>query len=188
MNEQKLNDNVEQSVKKNTGRPKGAKDKKKRKTDGYFEPKRPELYSEEFGKRVEFLYKHGVPLEVIARMENTTTLTLRTLWGQRIENARQGLNAQVAQSLFINATKKMNVAAQIFWLKCRAGWKDYDDEQTKGGLNITLQSSGPRPSQIHIAAKVDGGDGLAVPEQRRSSDAETVELLESPSDNDTTTT
>ncbi len=36
-------------------------------------------------------------------------------------------NAVVAESLFRLATEKENVVAQIFWLKCRARWKENNE-------------------------------------------------------------
>lgn len=42
-------------------------------------------------------------------------------------------NAQVAQSLYKQAThpEKPNVTAAIFWLKCRADWREYPEEESK---------------------------------------------------------
>ena len=37
--------------------------------------------------------------------------------------------AEVTNSLFVNATQNMNTTAQIFYLKCRAGWNDKAAEE-----------------------------------------------------------
>lgn len=168
---------------KRRGRPPGAKNKIQRpkpikeprvpNDKGIFERKKraPQIHTEEFGKRLEYLYKYGVPLAVIAKMEGVTEQSVRLVWGEKIDASKQDLNAQVAHSLFINATQKMNIAAQIFWLKCRAGWKDYDTTETRPGLSITLQSAGPRPSQIHIQSKVAEGNADA----EGNNDTDTIE-------------
>jgi hypothetical protein len=58
---------------------------------------------------------------------------MRKYYTAELEIGHIESNAQVAQSLFKQATKldKPNVAAAIFWLKCRAGWSEQSDEMGK---------------------------------------------------------
>lgn len=61
-------------------------------------------------------------------------------------------NAQVAQSLFNQATNevKPNVTAAIFWLKCRAGWREDGDMGKKEAAQALSR----------VAAKGTQWDGL----------------------------
>ncbi len=66
----------------------------------------------------------GAPQEDIAVFLDIDPKTLRKHF--RIELDRGGIEAttKVAQSLFRMATEGNNVAAAIFWMKARAGWRD----------------------------------------------------------------
>jgi hypothetical protein len=52
--------------------------------------------------------------------------TLRKYYFRELEVGHIESTAKVAQSLFKQATDpvKPNVAAGIFWMKCRAGWRE----------------------------------------------------------------
>lgn len=62
--------------------------------------------------------------------------TLREKFAKEIEVGAIKANASVSQSLYKNATTG-NVAAQIWWTKCRMGWKDTT------GLEVTGHNKGP---------------------------------------------
>ncbi len=66
----------------------------------------------------------GAPQDDIATFLDIDPKTLRKHF--RIELDRGGIEAttKVAQSLFRMATEGNNVAAAIFWMKARAGWRD----------------------------------------------------------------
>jgi hypothetical protein len=85
--------------------------------------------------------------------------------------------AMVAQSLYQNAVSKNNVAAQIFWLKTRGGWrenpKDQDPAKEEAAENVGLSATerARRLAALFDAARTRGagpssGDDAAavVPE------------------------
>jgi RNA polymerase-interacting CarD/CdnL/TRCF family regulator len=56
---------------------------------------------------------------------------MRKYYMSELETGHIEANAQVAQSLFKQATnkEKPNVSAAIFWLKCRAEWREDGKEE-----------------------------------------------------------
>ncbi len=56
-----------------------------------------------------------------------------------VEKGRVAANATVAGSLFKNATKHNNVAAQIFWMKTRAGWREKDRRDDENGETPSIR-------------------------------------------------
>ena len=83
---------------------------------------------------VKMLAGMGVPDYDIAKVVNLSRPTLRKYFMAELETGHITANAQVAQSLYNQATnkEKPNVAAAIFWLKCRAEWReDGREEQGK---------------------------------------------------------
>jgi hypothetical protein len=73
---------------------------------------------------VKALAGYGITQPKIARVLGIHDETLRDKFRDELDTAETEANAQVAQSLFQMATKGKNVAAAIFWLKTRAGWRD----------------------------------------------------------------
>jgi len=74
-------------------------------------------------KQVEAMAAYGVPADEICKVVGMTGKTLRKHFRIELDNAEITANAAVAGFLFNNA-KSGNVAAQIFWLKTRARWKE----------------------------------------------------------------
>lgn len=76
--------------------------------------------------QVSLLAAMGVPDYDIAKVMQVSGPTLRKYFAQELEVGHIQANAKVAQSLFRQATDqtKPSVAATIFWLKCRAGWRE----------------------------------------------------------------
>lgn len=72
--------------------------------------------------------------------------------GEAIEKGRASGIGKVAASLFQNATQKNNVAAQIFFLKTRARWREIHPETPDG----TAQ---PIVLTYQRKASKDDGDG-----------------------------
>src|SRR5690242_13060593 len=66
----------------------------------------------------------GFKQEDIAAALDLSLKTLRKHYRKEIDTGVTEANNRVAQALFTNATEKNNVTAQIFWLKCRAGWRE----------------------------------------------------------------
>jgi hypothetical protein len=76
--------------------------------------------------QVKTLAGMGVRDFEIAKVMQMSEPTLRKHFAHELEVGHIEANAKVAQSLFKSAThpEKPNVVAMIFWLKCRAGWKE----------------------------------------------------------------
>lgn len=66
----------------------------------------------------------GIGQKDIAGVLQISTETLRAHFAEELQNGVTLANARVATSLFQMATSGGQVAAAIFWLKVRAGWKD----------------------------------------------------------------
>lgn len=77
-------------------------------------------------KQVEQLSGMGLRMADIAKVVGIAENTLRKHYSLELENGGHKANAQVAASLFRQATDpdRPNVAAAIFWMKARAGWSD----------------------------------------------------------------
>ena len=66
----------------------------------------------------------GVPHEGIAILLEVDPKTLRKYFQSELDRGSVEATAKVAQSLFHMATVDKNVAAAIFWMKARAGWRE----------------------------------------------------------------
>ncbi len=71
----------------------------------------------------------GVPHEGIAVILEIDPKTLRKYFPQDLERGSVEATAKVAQSLFQMATSGQSVAAAIFWMKARAGWREKHEVQ-----------------------------------------------------------
>lgn len=79
----------------------------------------------------------GIPMHSIAKLVKYTTgtgatrpiglSTLEKHFAPQLAAAMDRKNVQVAQALFRSAMEG-NTTAQIFWLKCRARWKEQPSE------------------------------------------------------------
>ena len=59
-------------------------------------------------------------------------------------------NLKVAQSLFQMATNGKNVAAAIFWMKARAGWREKNDEASALERHLDQMSLGDLDRMIEF--------------------------------------
>ena len=66
----------------------------------------------------------GVPQEGIATLLEIDPKTLRRHFRAELDRGAVEATGKVAQSLFQMATEGRNVAAAIFWMKARAGWRE----------------------------------------------------------------
>jgi hypothetical protein len=64
--------------------------------------------------------------------------TLYKHFRRELDTGMTEANVRVAQSLYTNATKHMNVAAQIWWTKARMGWKQPITDVSLGGNGVPL--------------------------------------------------
>lgn len=77
----------------------------------------------------------GVPHTDIATFLEIDPKTLRKHFREELDRGMTEANAKVAQSLFQMATQGKNVAAAIFWMKARAGWRDRPElDRLSGGI------------------------------------------------------
>jgi hypothetical protein len=79
----------------------------------------------------------GVPQNDIARHLEIDPKTLRLHFRRELDGGMTEANTKVAQSLFNMATQQNNVAAAIFWMKARCGWRE------KQVMEVTGHDDGP---------------------------------------------
>jgi AraC-like DNA-binding protein len=72
---------------------------------------------------VKSLAAYGIGQEEIARKIGVSSKTLRRHFREELDRGATDANAQVAQTIYKMATSGEFPAASIFWLKCRAGWR-----------------------------------------------------------------
>jgi hypothetical protein len=93
---------------------------------------RPEYEkNEESIKTVEALSIAGVPQKIISQILKISEPTLRKHFRNELDTSKARANAVISQALFKNA-KNGNVAAQIFWLKTQAGWRETNHYELTG--------------------------------------------------------
>jgi hypothetical protein len=64
----------------------------------------------------------------IGTMLSLDVKTLRKHYRRELDTGAIEANSRVASSLYTMATTDKVVAAAIFWMKARAGWKDHNPE------------------------------------------------------------
>ncbi|MBR0670562.1 SAM domain-containing protein [Neoroseomonas soli] len=101
----------------------------------------------------------GVPHTDIAAFLGIDAKTLRKHFREEMDRGTVEANAKVAQSLFQMATQGKNVAAAIFWMKARAGWREkveikpvFDDleQLTDAQLEAIIRSGRISRPQIEV--------------------------------------
>jgi hypothetical protein len=80
----------------------------------------------------------GVQQAEIATLIACDPKTLRKYYRHELDIGATEANVRVARSLFNMATKERNVAAQIFWLKARAGWREPPRDANVGGTGTPV--------------------------------------------------
>jgi hypothetical protein len=80
--------------------------------------------TEDQRRTVRALSGYGVPQDGIAIHIGIDPKTLRKHFRDELDRGSVEATAKVAQSLFRMATEGNNVAAAIFWMKARAGWRE----------------------------------------------------------------
>lgn len=108
-------------------------------------PARPFIPTDEQRRLVKAMASFGVPHDDIATVVRCSPPTLRKRFRVELDVATIEANARVAQCLYQQATTPGNIAATIFWLKARAGWRE------KQQVEVTGKDGGPlAPQQIVI--------------------------------------
>lgn len=85
--------------------------------------------TEEQRRLVRALAGFGVTHDDIAVQVGCEPKTLRKHFRDDLDRGSVEATAKVAQSLFQMATTGKNVAAAIFWMKARAGWREKHEVQ-----------------------------------------------------------
>jgi hypothetical protein len=82
--------------------------------------------TEKMRQQITLLAGLGLSQDGIAQVVGLTGPTLRKHYKKELASGAHQANAKVAASLYSMATSssKPNVAAAIFWLKTRAGWRE----------------------------------------------------------------
>ena len=110
----------------------------------------------EHRKLVEQLSAFGIPQADICDMiinpssgKRIDEQTLANHFRAEMDTGVTKANARVAGSLFKNATDENNVTAQIFWLKCRARWKEPPQTMVNTGPD-----GGPQEHNVNVIRRV----------------------------------
>jgi len=88
--------------------------------------------TEEQRRLVRAMAGFGIRQDDIAAHLEIDPKTLRKHFRRELDRGAVEANAKVAQSLFNMATQGNNVAAAIFWMKARAGWREKHDLELTG--------------------------------------------------------
>jgi hypothetical protein len=80
--------------------------------------------TDENRRTVKAMAGFGVPHDDIAIFLEIDAKTLRKHFRSELDRGTIEANVKVAQTLFTMATVDKNVAAAIFWMKARAGWRE----------------------------------------------------------------
>ena len=83
--------------------------------------------TDETRRTVRAMAGYGVPHAQIATFIRIDPKSVRKHYRDELDRGMIEANAKVAQTLFTLATVDKNVAAAIFWMKARAGWREKID-------------------------------------------------------------
>ena len=81
------------------------------------------------------LYLNGCTQEITAAVLGISVPTLWKYYKKELEVGGDERNARVASSLYTNAISG-DVRAQIFWMKTRAGWRETNNLELSGSVEI----------------------------------------------------
>jgi len=109
--------------------------------------RKPHKPTDEQRKTVKAMVGFGTTLEDIATVIEIDRKTLSLHYAKEIARGAIDANAQVAQSLFQQATKGRNMTAAIWWTKTRMGWKEtlrIGGEGENGAIVFQILTGVPR--------------------------------------------
>lgn len=93
----------------------------------------------------------GTRQEIIADILKIDPKTLRKYYREELDQSTAKANATIGGALF-NKAKNGDTAAQIFWMKTRARWRETND------LNLISEDGSMTPTSIIIKAPDDTSD------------------------------
>ena len=94
-------------------------------------------------RKAENLAGIGVPHKMIGILLGVDDETLRSHLTPELKLGEARATSKVAQTLFDRATEGKELAAAIFWLKARAGWREKQPEEGDGALTIRITGGLP---------------------------------------------
>jgi hypothetical protein len=114
--------------------------------------------SDEERRKVKALAAYGNTQDEIAGVIGMSARSLRKHFREELDRGVVEANSQVSQSLFKEAVNG-NVTAAIFWLKCRAKWRERSDPdarptQVVAPLNITIEKEQPKTTEKEEPCKI----------------------------------
>jgi hypothetical protein len=116
---------------------------------------------------------YGIPHDSIATLLDIDAKTLRKHFRRELDRGSIEATTKVAQSLFQMATQGKNVAAAIFWMKARAGWREKHEVQVTAqplhelpDAELDRLIQGELARFVHQRIGVDASDLDAVAEKR----------------------
>lgn len=113
----------------------------------------PHEPTEESRAQVAALTSFGISQDDIALYLDIDDKTLRKYYRRELDTGSLHATAKVASRLFATATQSVDMKAAnvagIFWLKCRAGWRDVsqpvtDDPSAVPPTDITVERKNAR--------------------------------------------
>ena len=101
----------------------------------------------------------GVPQEDIGTFLGIDAKTLRKHFRTELDRGMIEANVKVAQTLFTMATVDKNVAAAIFWMKARAGWREkhLPEEEAKPAAPTSISIRWIRPDDVEPSERFPNG-------------------------------
>ncbi|WP_372624325.1 hypothetical protein [Falsiroseomonas sp.] len=121
--------------------------------------RRPFTPTDEQRRMVKAMAGYGVPQDDIALVVKCSPPMLRKWFRHELDTATIEANARVAQTLYQQATTPGNIAATIFWLKARAGWRE------KQQVEVTGKDDAPLPQQIVVIRRFSNPEEAAAVRQ-----------------------
>lgn len=108
--------------------------------------------------QVAALVGFGITETEISTFLNIAPPTLRLHYRTELDSGTISANMRVAKSLFDNAVKNNNVAAQIFWMKTRAGWRETVRVETAPPApNVDVEQLSDATLNELISARMESG-------------------------------
>jgi len=112
--------------------------------------RKPFTATEDQRRMVRAMAGYGVPHDDISLVVKCSPPTLRKWFRHELDVAGIEANARVAQTLFQQATTSGNIAATIFWLKARAGWREKHTVEVTGENGAPLAKAYPTSISVHF--------------------------------------
>lgn len=109
-------------------------------------------------KMAEQLAAVGITHQQIAAVLGISHDTLTRKMGAELEIARAKANASVAKSLYQSAMDGV-VPSMIFWLKCRAGWREQQPTESADTQTAIVFNRGELPDRLKTIEDKSGTSG-----------------------------